>query len=320
MKPKTMILMVVAVVCGLGASYMTSRLLAERDDKPAEAAEIPKVTLMVAKRSLEMHMPLGKKPEDFFVEKQFVKEDAPKDALTLAEVAKLKGKFLRRALRKGDTITPEDILENNLGLKNLPDGMRAFGVQVNPASIASGWASLPGSHVDIYWTGREVGTGVTVSRLLLEDIIVLAADGADRSPEAGGAMVASVVTLSLSPEDCLKVAGHMSSGSLHLVLRNLNDKSTMKTDIASIKPGKIEPPPPVVEPVPPPAPALVPEKKIPEGYRKFTVTVKNADDVKKYHYWLDPNNNVVRDPDFDSDDAPAPPLPAPEPKKLDKKI
>ena len=30
MKPKTLILMVVAVTCGLGASYMTSRLLAER--------------------------------------------------------------------------------------------------------------------------------------------------------------------------------------------------------------------------------------------------------------------------------------------------
>ena len=30
MKPKTMILMVVAVVCGLGASYMTSKLLADR--------------------------------------------------------------------------------------------------------------------------------------------------------------------------------------------------------------------------------------------------------------------------------------------------
>jgi len=28
MKPKTMILMAVAVVCGLGASFMTSRLLA----------------------------------------------------------------------------------------------------------------------------------------------------------------------------------------------------------------------------------------------------------------------------------------------------
>ena len=31
MKPKTMILMGLAIVCGLGASYMTSRLLAERN-------------------------------------------------------------------------------------------------------------------------------------------------------------------------------------------------------------------------------------------------------------------------------------------------
>jgi len=33
MKPKTIILMVVAIVCGLAASYMTSRLLADRAGK-----------------------------------------------------------------------------------------------------------------------------------------------------------------------------------------------------------------------------------------------------------------------------------------------
>ena len=49
MKPKTMILMVVAIVCGLGASYMTSRLLAERGEAPA--AEQKKVTVLVAKKT-----------------------------------------------------------------------------------------------------------------------------------------------------------------------------------------------------------------------------------------------------------------------------
>src|SRR5438309_2345178 len=52
MKPKTMILMVVAVVCGLGASYMTSRLLAEREDQkqaPPEVIvqQVPKVNVLV---------------------------------------------------------------------------------------------------------------------------------------------------------------------------------------------------------------------------------------------------------------------------------
>ena len=58
MKPKTLILMVVAVVCGLGASYMTSRLLAERDDKPADQPAMTKVKVLVAKKDLAMHTAL----------------------------------------------------------------------------------------------------------------------------------------------------------------------------------------------------------------------------------------------------------------------
>src|SRR5436305_1695536 len=40
MKPKTLILMVVAVTCGLGASYMTSRLLAERQTDDTDKVAI----------------------------------------------------------------------------------------------------------------------------------------------------------------------------------------------------------------------------------------------------------------------------------------
>src|SRR5207249_761279 len=107
MKPKTLILMVVAVVCGLGASYMTSRLLAERDDKPTAeaAAPIEKVKLLVAKKNLDIHTAFKKKPEDFFIEKSFVRDDAPKDALTKEDLLKLKDKYLRRSLRKNDYVT-----------------------------------------------------------------------------------------------------------------------------------------------------------------------------------------------------------------------
>ena len=51
MKPKTIILMVVAIVCGLAASYMTSRLLADRSKPEVEE----KITVLVASKSL----PLG---------------------------------------------------------------------------------------------------------------------------------------------------------------------------------------------------------------------------------------------------------------------
>ncbi len=46
MKPKTMMLMVVAIGCGLAASYMTSKLLAERNNAQTEE---PKVKVLVAK-------------------------------------------------------------------------------------------------------------------------------------------------------------------------------------------------------------------------------------------------------------------------------
>ena len=46
MKPKTMILMVVAVGCGLTASYMTSKLLADRGEQPPPEE---KIKLLVTK-------------------------------------------------------------------------------------------------------------------------------------------------------------------------------------------------------------------------------------------------------------------------------
>ena len=62
MKPKTMILMVVAVVCGLAASYMTSRLLADKGTPPPVAT----VTVLVAKQKINAWTPI-KNPEDLFV-------------------------------------------------------------------------------------------------------------------------------------------------------------------------------------------------------------------------------------------------------------
>lgn len=323
MKPKTMILMVVAVVCGLGASYMTSRLLAERDDH-AEP-EIPKVTLLVAKKNLDMHVPLRTKPEDYFVEKQFVKDDAPKDGFTKDDMAKLKNKWMKRALRKGDAVTPEDLMDNPRGLATLAPGMRAVGIRVRVEDIAGGFASLPGSHVDIIWTVREGGTGQTVAKLLLEDVIVLAADTSDR-PGEQTAMVASVVTVALSPEDALKVAQAMDTGALRLTLRNIEDKGSTsvqpKRDEAlrdeepkvALRtpelPGRPEMPE-HVEPAPAKQEAQPAHKpkvaKLPEGIRKFTVRVVNASETKVYHYWLDSNDNVVPEPEMDAQNSPAAP-------------
>ena len=230
MKPKTMILMGVAIVCGLGASYMTSRLLAERGEAPPP--EQKKVVVLVAKKNVDMGIFL-KNPQDLFGEKQFTLGDEPKNAVVALDV--LKAKYLKRSLRKDDWITMDDLADNVGGVNwQLPEGHKAIGIRVSAEGIAGGWASLPGSRVDVISTIRGGGTDDTFSQVLLEDVLVLAADGANKTNEQGNAMPASVVTLALGSEDALKVTLAAQLGPLHLMLRKQGDKMRADKERVSV--------------------------------------------------------------------------------------
>src|SRR4051794_36218733 len=108
MKPKTMILMVVAVTCGLGASYMTSRLLAQRNT--AEPEE--KVAVFVASKNLDQGKVI-KTPDQDFELKEFKAGDEPKEGIK--NLDELKGRVLKRSLRQGDWVGPGDLLSEKDG-------------------------------------------------------------------------------------------------------------------------------------------------------------------------------------------------------------
>ena len=91
MKPKTMILMVVAVVCGLAASYMTSRLLADKAPPPP----VNTVTVLVAKQKINAWTPITK-PEDMFEVKEVPEGTYSPKVIT--DFKKLQGMALRRAV------------------------------------------------------------------------------------------------------------------------------------------------------------------------------------------------------------------------------
>src|SRR5262249_47920376 len=126
MKPKTLILLVVAVGCGLVASYMTSRLLAERNAPPKiEDAE----TVLVAKTRVPSHQRL-KEPEKYSEEKGGPAGVAPKGALKGLDA--VRDKMVSRPLGEGSYVTPEDVVTAaNFGLAaELPQGMRAVAIRV----------------------------------------------------------------------------------------------------------------------------------------------------------------------------------------------
>jgi Flp pilus assembly protein CpaB len=199
---------------------MTSRLLAERTPVEEE-----KVTILVAKRNVSVGERI-KIPEEMFEAKQVAKADEPPDAVK--EFDALKGKLLRQGRNKGDHVTASNLYDKD-GL-DIPEGHSAVGVPVNLVTTAHGWASLPGSRVDLILVMKGPDNRSSTARVLLQNVLVLAADA--RTNREGELIApASVVVFALKDDEKLKVKLAEQMGSLSLTLRRLNDPSHAQTTL-----------------------------------------------------------------------------------------
>ena len=228
MKPKTIALMVVAVTCGLGASYMTSKLLAERTSEDVETVEV-----LVVKKSLNTGDPI-KNPQDFFEFKKVAKDQEPRDAFVKFE--DLKGKVVKSPRRVGDFIFPDSLMSSKdasaFFMENLPPGFRAVGQRVDLQASVSGFANLPLSRVDIIHNVRRGDDASTYAQVLLENVLVLAIDQATQRDESGKAMPGNVVIFALSTEELLKLNVAREMGTLTLALRKFGD--TKRSDVDKV--------------------------------------------------------------------------------------
>jgi len=220
MKPKTMILMVLAVVCGLAASYMTSRVLADRN-QPAGPEE-EKVVVLVAKQKVPMGT-LIKDPQKYFVEKTYTKGEEPRKAIKSWD--QLKDKRLNKPLSEEQFVTGEELLDPKGygGIEYLlPQGMRGIAIKVNSASSAAGFV-LPNSRVDVVQTLRFGENSTT--KTILQNMLVLATDAIKDRPDDKGNILASTVTLAAKPEDVQKLRLAEGIGELSLSLRGSEDET-----------------------------------------------------------------------------------------------
>ena len=124
MKSKTMILMVVAVGCGLVASFLTSRLLADRGPVGPEM-----VKRLVAKKNLALGTVI-KEPEKYFIEKEFPVDSAPKRGFESFDA--IKNKKLTKPISEDAPITNDDVLEGEFVGQGLGEAFeRELGRNVN---------------------------------------------------------------------------------------------------------------------------------------------------------------------------------------------
>ena len=324
MKPKTMILMGLAIVCGLGASYMTSRLLAERGTPPEEE----KVKILVARRPLNVGERITK-PDELFEIKEVTKENEPPDAIK--EFEPLKGKIMKQSRNRGDHVTAGNLYDKD-GL-DIPEGHVAVGLPINLATSVHGWASLPGSRVDLTLTMRGNNPREVSSRVLLKNVLVIAADA--RTAREGEAIApASVVIFALTKKDALTVNAAKEMGALTLSLRRLNEV-TEDTNITPVTGATIidglnkqeEPKvvaqaaPPTPTPTPPPA-VEVKEPEAPKGELKH-LTIISGGNVTKHRFRQFENGETVEEDSQSFDGPPTPrvqpqPRPNPQPQQQPK--
>ncbi len=255
MNGKSLVLLLLAVVSGLGAMYGTSKLLASKDKRVRPAHELQDV--LVAARDLKVEETL--KP-DLVKVIQMSKTDVPAGAFSSIKDVEDRWVTIK-------TLQDEPILDKKLAPKGtpsgivprIPKGMRAISVEVNESTGVAGFV-LPDHRVDVVQTVNGA-RGESEAETLLQDALVMAVGQTFTRPEDRSIQVRTV-TLALTPEQAELLVAARSKGALSLSLRGLNDREqvahTRPKQVAAAEAATSTASTAAVKPPPPPPPPAVP--------------------------------------------------------------
>ncbi|SIO62639.1 pilus assembly protein CpaB [Singulisphaera sp. GP187] len=257
MNSKSLAMLGLAALSGLGAMYGTSQMLAKnRSQVVIETQEV-----LVAAHDLKVEEVL--KPE-------YVKVvSMPKASVPAGTFTSYKDVEDRWVLIR--TLEGEPILDRKLAPKGSPaglvsrihSGMRAFTLEVNEHTGVSGFI-LPDHRVDVVLSLQGQNGRPEEAETILQDIPVLASGQVFTRPD-DRSIQSRTVTLEVSPEQVDILVAARIRGSLSLALRGINDHLRFASVKRNPPPGPVEV---SVKPAEPPPVAKLPVPK-PEPVRRY---------------------------------------------------
>ncbi len=239
MGSRNLLLMVVAVGCGLGAAILTTRISA----KP----KIELIDVYVAAKNLPVGTVLTREELPKAVARKAVPKEAVPPLIVLNE-EDLLDRRLTRSIQAGEYITSNALTKG--GVITLPDGHDMVTMPINIHGAVAGFVG-PGSRVDVL-ASLKLGSEVRAFPLLV-NVLVLAVDrhaSYDTASNKGGGVFTEVssVSFAVTQEQALvlKMAEHRGC-YLSLLLRNPNKKGPDNYNIEEVKkmlqaeryPGKV---------------------------------------------------------------------------------
>jgi pilus assembly protein CpaB len=271
-RSRMFILAAVAFIVAIGVTFVTYHALRDRLSPPDEMSQIVVAAqnVSIGARLTEADLRLAPWPRAVPLAGSFQKIS---DAVGRGVIVSM--------------ISNEPVLDSKLAATGggagltatIPEGMRAVGVKVNDVIGVAGFV-LPGSRVDVVVSGSPNKNGdIEISKVILENVQVLAAGQNVSSDVNGKPQNVQVVTLLVTPEESQKLALASVDGKIQLALRNpldlelTNPQGVRREVLYGSSPAAPEAPKPapvrtvvrrVSAPPAPPAPAPAPAPAPPE--------------------------------------------------------
>jgi len=234
MRPKSLLLLTLALGCGLVASIGISQVLDRKGWQGPAAAETE--AIYIAKTNIN----LGDKLD----EEVLNLEDWPKDKIPPGAIRNLEDlldRHPRTKIYQGEPILEVKLISADARdnpAEQVPQGYRVVSVRVD---VHTGGAGLlrPGDRVDVQMyvkRNRSTGMSVTKTKTILREIRVFAVDqDFRRATDDEEASPARTVSLVVTPEQADKLTLASKLGEINLIMRNPDDQGNPNLDGASIE-------------------------------------------------------------------------------------
>lgn len=232
MRPKSLLLLTLALGCGLVASIGISQVL----DRKSKSGPAPKTeAIYIAKVDIN----LG----DALTEELLNLEEWPADKVPSGVIRtfdELAGRRPRTKIYKGEPILEAKLIAADARdhpAQQVPPGYRIVSVRV---SVETGGAGLlrPGDRVDVQlFTKRDPRRGIaeTQTRTILKEIRVFAVDQDFRASEQDEASPARTISLVVTPDQGDKLMLATRLGDINLTIRNPDDTLNVESAGANIQ-------------------------------------------------------------------------------------
>lgn len=238
MRGKSILLLVLALGCGLIAAIGVTQVISQDSGGAKESVEM--VNILVAKEDISGSRKLT--PEMVTIE-AWPKNRVPKDAIT--DIKAIEGMRARSEILADDPIRRQKLLgkgDRQTPTSHIVRGMRAVPIKIEKDSNTG--LIRPGDRVDVLANiQRNTQEGIEQSRTitLLQNVEVFAIDDnfiIDPDSEEGDTVTAKTATLLLSSKQAQKVDLAQKLGRLRLIMRSPDDEE-VTADLSGISTAEL---------------------------------------------------------------------------------